>query len=85
MSPVAAALVDRLDRRLLMLASHVLSAIAWIVLLLVRDPVALIALGLVAEVVAAPFRIPARAVSPNVVPPQGLSCANSLLAGANHL
>ncbi|MET9382755.1 MFS transporter [Streptomyces sp. NPDC002928] len=85
LSPYAGVIVDRVDRRRLMILCDLLSAAFIATLFLVRDEstawIALIALGGVAGVKA--FYGPAaNAALPNLVPKQDLLTANALSGGA---
>ena len=85
LNPLAGLIVDRLDRQRLMVASDVLAAAMWILLLLADAPIGLLLLGFLAEVVHLPFRIASRAVIPNMVEPRELSWANGLIAVGNNV
>ena len=84
-SPYAGTVVDRLDRRRVMVAADVAAGLAALLLLLVRTPatawLALVAIGLVAAAKA--FSQPAGAAAlPNLVRPEDLAVA-SVLNGAS--
>ena len=79
--PYAGVVVDRLDRRRVMIAADIVRGVVVLGLLLVRDPgdvwLAYVVIGL--AVVATAFFEPARsALLPVVVPTSGLVAANSL-------
>ena len=85
LSPYAGTIVDRVDRRRLMIAADVASAVVVLLLLLVRSEatawIALVAIGALAAAKA--FHYPAsNAALPNLVDPVDLPTAN-VLAGAS--
>jgi MFS family permease len=85
LSPYAGAIVDRVDRRKLMIACDLVSAAMVALLLLVRREetawIALVAIGGVAAAKA--FYTPAgSAAVPNLVPPADLAMANALSGAA---
>jgi MFS family permease len=63
LTPLAGKIADRYDRRLVMIASDLLSLATWLLLVFVREPIFLAAIGFVASVVALPFGLAASAAS----------------------
>jgi MFS family permease len=80
--PFAGKLVDRYDRRRLMIASDLLSLATWGLLVFVREPLLLAAIGFVATVVAMPYWLAASASIPNLVEEADLAWANGLSSAA---
>jgi MFS family permease len=80
LSPWAGALVDRLDRRRLLIASDLYGAACFAAMAFVRDPAALLVLAFPAAVAAAPFLPASGALVPSIVDPARLNWANSRLA-----
>jgi MFS family permease len=74
-----AGLGDRFDRRRLMIGCEVAGAICYAGMALVGAPVALLAIALVGAVVASPFHAASGAAIPNLVGPEELSWANSMV------
>jgi len=79
-SPVAGAIGDRFDRRLVIIWSDVGAVVCWAVMSLFDEPATLLAIAFVASVVAMPFFPTSAAAIPNVAGPENLSWANSLVA-----
>ena len=82
LNPWAGALADRLDRRLLQIACELLSAGLFVALALVSQPLAMVLIMLAASVVGAPILLAFAAAVPNLVRPEDLSWANSLVSMA---
>lgn len=82
LTPLAGKVADRYDRRLVMMVSDVSSLAIWLVLVFVRLPVLLAAVGFAASVVALPFGFAAAAAIPNIVDDEQLPWANGWMAGA---
>jgi MFS family permease len=80
LSPFFGALADRYDRRRIMIASDLLGAACFALLIPIRDPAAMIALVFVASLAATPFRTASGAAIPNLAPEGELAWANSLLS-----
>jgi MFS family permease len=78
--PVAGAIGDRFDRRLVMIWSDVGPAACWAVMALFDAPAALLAIAFVGSVLSMPFFPASGAAIPNVAGPENLSWANSLVA-----
>jgi MFS family permease len=82
LSPLAGSIVDRLDRRRVMVASDLAGAAVWSVLLLGRSPVWLLTVGFIASVVFMPFPLATDASIPNIVGAADLAWANGLVSSA---
>lgn len=80
LSPVAGAIADRFDRRVVMVSSDLAGAVVWTILLLGEGPVWLISVGFVASVLSMPFYLAADAAMPNIVDAEHLAWANGLVA-----
>lgn len=80
-----AGLGDRFDRRRLMIACEVAGALCYAGMALVGAPVALLAVALVGAVVASPFHATSAAAIPNLVGPEELSWANSMVGVGRNL
>lgn len=80
-----AGLGDRFDRRRLMVASELGGSVCFAVMVLLRDPVPLLAVALVGAVVASPFHSSSAAAIPNLVGPEELSWANSMVGMGRNL
>ncbi len=80
LSPVAGAIADRFDRRVVMVSSDLAGAVVWTILLLGDGPVWLISVGFVASVLSMPFYLAADAAMPNIVDAEHLAWANGLVA-----
>ncbi len=79
--PIAGAIGDRFDRRLVMIVAETAAAVCWATMVLVADvPVVLLALAFLASAFEAPFPSAASAAIPNLAGPENLSWANSLIA-----
>lgn len=78
--PLAGTLGDRFDRRTVMVASDLLGAASFVALAFVHDVGLLLVVAFVATVVETPFLSASAAAIPNLVPPERLSWANSLIA-----
>ncbi|HEY3208402.1 MAG TPA: MFS transporter [Actinomycetota bacterium] len=79
-SPLFGALADRHDRRRIMIASDLVGAACFALLIPIRDPAAMIALVFVASLAATPFWTASGAAIPNLAPEGELAWANSLLS-----
>jgi MFS family permease len=82
LSPVAGTIVDRFDRRRVMIVSDLAGALVWSVLLLGRSPAWLLAVGFVGSVVFMPFPLATDAAIPNMVGTKDLAWANGLVSSA---
>ncbi len=82
LSPLAGSIVDRFDRRRVMIASDLAGAVVWSVLLLGRSPAWLLTVGFVASVVFMPFPLATDAAIPNMVGAADLIWANGLVSSA---
>lgn len=82
LTPFAGKLVDRYDRRRVMIASDVGSLVTWSLLAFTREPLAIAAIGFVASVLAVPVGLAANAAVPNLVEEEDLPWANGLIAAA---
>jgi MFS family permease len=79
--PIAGAIGDRFDRRLVMIVGETAAAACWGAMALVADvPVVLLALAFLASASEAPFPAAASAAIPNLAGTANLSWANSLIA-----
>jgi MFS family permease len=86
LAPFAGVLVDRADRKRVLIASDAAGALCWLALAFVDQPVHLIGLGFLASVAELPFVPASGAAVPNLVEgEQALARANSRLAAANHV
>jgi MFS family permease len=81
-TPLSGALADRYDRKRLMVLSDLAVAVAYVALVLLNSPPALVVLGAVASIAASPFIPASRAAIPNLVPPEDLTWANSMVQRA---
>jgi MFS family permease len=81
-TPFAGKIVDRYDRRRVMIASDLLSLATWGTLVFIRAPVLLAGIGFVATVVALPYWFAAAASIPNLVEETDLPWANGLTSAA---
>ena len=84
LTPLAGKIADRYDRRHVMIVSDLLSLGIWLLLVFVRAPVLLIAIGFAASVVAMPFWFAAGAAIPNIVAEDDLPWANGWMSGAGN-
>ena len=83
LTPFAGKLVDRYDRRRVMIASDIGSLLTWSLLAFTREPLAIAAIGFVASVLAVPVGLAANAAVPNLVEDEkDLAWANGLIAAA---
>ena len=83
LTPFAGKLVDRYDRRRVMIVSDVGSLLTWSLLAFTREPLAIAAIGFVASVLAVPVGLAANAAVPNLVEEEkDLAWANGLIAAA---
>jgi MFS family permease len=81
LGPIAGAIGDRYDRRLVMIVGESAAAVCWILMAGVADlPAVLLGLAFLASVFEAPFASAASAAIPNIAGPDNLSWANSLIA-----
>jgi MFS family permease len=86
LAPFAGVLVDRVDRRRVLIASDAAGALCWLALAFVDRPVQLIALGFLASVAELPFVPASGAAVPNLVEGDDeLTWANARLSAANNL
>ena len=82
LTPLAGKIVDRYDRRRVMIASDLSSLATWSLLVFVRDPAGIAAIGFVASVLAEPVGLAAVAAVPNIVGEDDLPWANGLMSAA---
>jgi MFS family permease len=82
LGPFAGAIADRLDRKRLIVIGDLLAGLAWLVLLLGRDPAWLLAWGFLANVLALPAWPAVGAAIPNLVDQEHLTWANGTLTVA---
>ena len=82
LAPVSGWVADRFDRRLVMVVSELSAGGAYLVLVFVHAPAALVAGALTATVLGAPFRAASAAAIPNLVGIDDLAWANGLLGTA---
>ena len=81
LGPIAGALGDRYDRRVVMIVSESAAAVCWTAMAVVADvPAVLLALAFLASTLESPFPSAASAAIPNLAGPSNLSWANSLIA-----
>ena len=78
--PLAGAVGDRYDRRLVMIGSDLGAAACFVGLATVHDPALLIALASIASALEAPFLPASGAAVPNLVPAHELTWANAEIA-----
>lgn len=82
LTPLAGKLVDRYDRRRVMIASDLLSLATWGLLVFVEEPIVIASIGFVASVVSLPMGLAASAAIPNLVDDEDLPWANGLTSAA---
>lgn len=82
LAPFAGKIADRYDRRRVMVASDLLGLGIWLLLVFVRAPILLAAIGFAASVAAMPFQFAAGAAIPNIVGRDDLQWANGWMSGA---
>ncbi len=83
-APLGGALGDRFDRRRVMIASDLASAVCFVAMAFAHEPAALLAVGFVAAIVESPFWSASAGAVPNLVGEDDLAWANGLLQlGAN--
>ena len=80
LTPVAGVLADRFDRKRVMIASDLASAVAFTALALTDDRAAMLAIAFVGSVLEMPFGTSLGAAIPNLVSPDDLARANSTLS-----
>ena len=80
-----AGLGDRFDRRRLMVACELAGSACYAAMALVDSPAALLAIALLGAVVASPFHASSAAAIPNLVGPEELSWANSMVGVGRNL
>ena len=78
--PFAGALVDRSDRRRLMIVSELLNGAAWAALVFVRAPWLMVACAFAGSFAGAPFYAASAAAVPNLAQPEDLAWANSQIS-----
>jgi MFS family permease len=79
LTPLAGSMVDRFDRRRVMIASDLASAVVWCVIIAVDAPAALLVLGFVATLVHTPFFLASGASIPVLAGEENLNRANGAL------
>ena len=84
LTPFAGKIADRYDRRRVMIASDLLSLAIWLLLVVVREPLLLAAVGFVASVVSLPMHFASGAAIPNIVEEDDLPWANGWVQGAGN-
>ncbi len=80
-----AGLGDRLDRRRLMIACEVAGSACFLAMVFMPAPGPLLAVALLSAVVASPFHSASAAAIPNLVGPEHLSWANSMVSAGRNL
>jgi MFS family permease len=80
--PVSGRLSDRRDRRRVMVVAEVAGGVGWLLVLLAGSPLALVLAALAATAANAPFRAASSAAVPNLVGPDQLAWANSVMSTA---
>ena len=80
-----AGLGDSFDRRRLMIACEVAGGLCYGAMVFAHTPVALLAIALLGAVVASPFHASSAAAIPNLVGPEHLSWANSMVGVGRNL
>lgn len=81
LGPIAGAVGDRFDRRVVMIVGESAAAACWFAMAAISDaPVPLLALAFVGAVFEAPFPSASGAAIPNVAGTENLSWANSLIS-----
>jgi MFS family permease len=83
--PLAGAVVDRFDRQRVMVTSDTLSTILWLLIIPIHSPTGLLAIGFVATVVHAPFRLASQAAIPVLAGSDDLNRANGTMGVAGNL
>jgi MFS family permease len=79
-SPVAGAIGDRFDRRIVMIVSELGGAVAWVLAsFFVGSPAVLLGFAFASSVIESPFQPAVGAAIPNVAGEENLSWANSLI------
>jgi MFS family permease len=79
-SPVAGALGDHFDRRIVMIVSDAAGAASFVAIALAHRPTTIVALAAVAAVAESPFFPASRAAIPNLVPDTDLAWANATVS-----
>jgi MFS family permease len=79
-TPAAGVIADRFDRRSVMIASDLASALAFTALIFTQDRIAMILVAFVGAVVELPFGVGLSAAIPNLVVDEHLARANSTLS-----
>jgi MFS family permease len=82
LGPVSGRLGDRGDRRRVMVVAEVAGGVGWLLVLLAGSPLALVLAALAATAANAPFRAASSAAVPNLVAPDQLTWANSVMTTA---
>ena len=85
LAPFAGALVDRADRKRVLIASDAAGALCWLALAFVDQPVHLIGLGFLASVAELPFVPASGAAVPTWCRGRRARWANSRLSAANNV
>jgi MFS family permease len=83
--PVAGSIVDRFDRRRMMVAADAISAGLWLLIIAVDSPAGLLAIGFLATVVSTPFRIASQASIPVLAGEDNLNRANGTMGIAHSI
>ena len=83
LAPISGWLADHQDRRRLMIVAEGAGGVAWLSLLFVSSPAAMIGCALLATAVNAPFRAASGASVPQLVEPARLTWANGLISASS--
>jgi MFS family permease len=81
-APAAGLIVDRFDRKTVMIVANLLGAACWASLIMTQSSGVLIGVAAAAAIVSLPSGIAATAMVPNLVPADRLTAATSLISSA---
>jgi MFS family permease len=84
-SLVAGPMVDRLDRRRLMIATDLLSVGCWLTMAFLDSAAGLLVVGFIAQVLVIPHWLASDAAVPNLVHPDALTRANATISMAGNV